>query len=616
MQSFLSCNRQWWLVRKARAPEIEKGFKNFGTILHGVLERYLKADDVGRDPATGKSVDLYPEGWMSAVERDGTVITVTQADGLLIKRLVKQAIADGILVRIADRRIEGDFTRYVCAFKYKGKVTKLYITGKIDVSHPTGIDDHKSTKTMKYAKSKRALEQDIQMLLYAHEFFEKCAESGEPIPDTCDIAHNVYCKDPNKPRVKRTKTTVTREQVEKFWKETYLPAMKAMVRIKTLDDWRKVPGPAVERITCNAYGGCSFRGICNGRERLDAYIKRVTRIRARSQKPTEESTQMATSILTKKISSTKAPAAAAKGAIKKTIDVKAETVKSLKVRKILPPWAKKGCNACQNPKAPNIFPGFNSKLDPCKICDEDAAEKEGNWPLSTWFNITFAEDGSAVKWDVKEAWKKKFGIWGRVNERTDPASAVMQGISAEAPAKIKTKVVDADDEEVAPEDDEEVADEEEAADDEGEESEETPEDDDEAAPEDEEEAAPEEDDEPEAPEEEKAEAKLPTRGRGRPRKGFTLYIGTYMSIGNRGTPIYLETVLASFGKAIAKAQKVESYYELDAFARRDLLATCVDDIVEQLGTQDVLVSVSPTPDTAAILSVLRPMAAGVCERMG
>src|SRR5690349_24175592 len=63
------CLRKWWLerVRKLPVPSIKA--QVFGTVLHGVIERFLGADDLGNDPMTKRPVELYPKDWHIARNR-------------------------------------------------------------------------------------------------------------------------------------------------------------------------------------------------------------------------------------------------------------------------------------------------------------------------------------------------------------------------------------------------------------------------------------------------------------------------------------------------------------------------------------------------------------------
>lgn len=291
-ESFDECARRWWLQKVFGAPEMDRGYFTFGTVLHTVIERWMRADDLGRDPKTGRTVNLYPEGWTQEIDREGRIATVSMVEADLIKRLVKEAISQGVLVRHPERQIELSFTRYLLSLKYQKEITRVHITGFIDLAHAEGIDDHKSTSNMRWAKSPAQLRKNPQMLIYASEWFNMQAESGMEVTDDmeCRIAHNVFCKDPQDFRVKRTSTVITFGDVREFYETRWKSVLRGMVKTKQAKNWYEIPPPENTAATCNKYGGCSFRSVCGKRETLRSYVKRVNGIRERSNQETEVET--------------------------------------------------------------------------------------------------------------------------------------------------------------------------------------------------------------------------------------------------------------------------------------------------------------------------------------
>ena len=287
-----------------------------------------------------------------------------------------------------------------------------------------------------------------------------------------------------------------------------------------------------------------------------------------------------------------------------------------------PPWYKEGCKACGE------HPGFNSKGNPCRICDDRGGI------TSEMFNIDTDGDGGAT-WDAKPEYKKRLAKIEaeeaeEVEEEEEEAEEEQPKkgkapIAAAPKGKPKVAVEEDEDEEET----EEVEEEEETPkrkakpaveEDEDEDEEETEE------VEEEEEETPkrkakptieededETEDEDEGPGEE-AEMGTVKRGRGRPRASFTLYIGCVPVRGYR-KPIYLEGVVAAYGAQLAKAQEVESYYELDAFKRRDALCKVAPHIVKEFDTNDVFVPRNAGPDVQALLTAIRPFAGRICEAL-
>ncbi len=372
VESFDMCKRKWWLNKVRKLPEATSTSQIFGTVLHGVIERYLMADDLGRDRKTGNPIELYPEGWQIAVNRFGELCehcagkrfwrhpesessftTTTQEqveemansmDGCLcvelscekcfgtgkqcegkinpaeeaaVRRLVDAAIENGVLERLPGRIVEKQFNRaviktkcYACGGKktirglmsdtgQEGDVLcpdcggdglgcTVMITGFIDVQHPDMVQDHKSTKTMKYAKSPAKLAENHQMLIYGYDAIKSAEERGEPPPKTITLRHNVYCDKEN--RVKKTTIDVTREHIENHWQKI-IRIGEGMSEIRAnVERWHEIAEPVNPSYACNAYGGCPFKNICYGQETEDNFEKRLAY--QKSIKYTEEDKSM------------------------------------------------------------------------------------------------------------------------------------------------------------------------------------------------------------------------------------------------------------------------------------------------------------------------------------
>lgn len=299
LESFQLCPRKWWLrsVRKLYDPP--KGSTTFGTVLHEVLERYLGADDTGRDPRTGQPVDIFPPGWHIAKNKytgevDGEI---NQAEATILWRLIQLAIEDGVLVRRPGRVVEGQFRRSIvqlgCSHCHArgcqhcqgtGVGTDIQITGFIDVAWPEGIEDHKSTKSMRYARSarpgtKKFLGDNTQMLVYARMEIQRMIEEGIPVPPVFELRHNVYCKDPEKPEVRKVEVKVETAKIIQFWDSQVQPTAQWMSHWREhAERWSHVPDHAHQN-ACNAYGGCPYLTICTGREDEKGYEERVDRYR-------------------------------------------------------------------------------------------------------------------------------------------------------------------------------------------------------------------------------------------------------------------------------------------------------------------------------------------------
>ncbi len=272
--TFLRCPRLWWFQKVRRLAEVDKGHGHFGTVLHGVVERWLLAEG-GRDPATGERVDLFPDGWHIARNK-----FTNEPDGVLdikerrqVKKVVREAIENGYLMRWPNAIIEHRMRRPVLG--------KIKTDAYIDVLLEDGVIDHKTTSNFRYAESRRSLEHNIQLLFYAREVLER-----NPDCDSIRLAHIYYAKKPTGRQTKLVETWVDQAHVWSWW-DLIRNTVRYMLEIEALtseERWQNVDGPEDHSRACMAFGGCSFRTVCVRREGVTRYSKRVAKLIRQAQR--------------------------------------------------------------------------------------------------------------------------------------------------------------------------------------------------------------------------------------------------------------------------------------------------------------------------------------------
>ena len=600
------CMRKWWMSRVVRLPDLNTNQDSFlfGEALHAVCERFLGADDQGRG-ADGLAVDLYPEGWHVLRDKYTGEYTgeIAPNDQAIIKKLIDAAIENGTLRRLPDRRVEEQFHR---TLKPTTNGTSVGVMGFIDLSYPDGVEDHKSTKSMRYAKTPRTLRENTQILMYAQEKMFQAEEEGRPVPETFKARHNIFCKDPNDLRVKHVEIELTREEIESKWQEVLGLIEEMSQRREKAEDWFDIPEPADTNKACNAYGGCQFLPICSGRESMKGYAERLdftqtiakNVFKPKQAMPLQPTLEGNTMSVSAKLAAAKAAKAAAEIASQGTapapvaapvpVPVQAPTPTptptplaggvSVAYTGDSPPWANDDCRACEGL-------GFNSSGRPCKICDL-AAKKAGK-PQSSAFTILVDAEG--------------FATWTLIGE--GEAEAEAEGKSplpaTEKPVKRKQAI----EVPVAPAP---VI----------EEPEEPEEDEDEDEDEDEAEAQA----EAEAIEDatttvEVLQAFKDTRAKpGRPPKSFTL-LTNCASIRTSGKPkkgsgsylYFLDEILRDIGAEMALKSRKASFYDLDVWDRRNKLGAMAPMLAEMFGTDIVVaVGVNGSADLKALLDAIRP----------
>lgn len=500
LADYLDCPRKWWFRRCVRLPERD-GQKKFvfGNCLDEVANRWLSADDNGRGP-DGKPVDLYPEGWSEGLER---------VEAVLVRMLVEKGISDGTLRRVPGRKIQAEYTTKV--------LEGICTTGAMDMVSPEGVEDNKTTSSLRWAMTQKDLAADPKMLCYAKEWLREHPEAAQ-----VKLRLNYFVKDAEQPATKWVEVLVPAAAVEDFWKKTSLPAHQGMLDLKAAKipelQWRRVTGPQSQN-TCRKYGGCPFARICGGCQTPAAYKAEIDRINLKKQPM---------SIFGKKSPAPQTPPPAV------TPEAKPEPVAPSTPNA---PWAVEGCAACKGR-------GINKAGNPCMACYH-IRKRRGESTVDD-FDVSHDEAGNLV-------WKAK-------------SEAVPQ---AQAPAAVegKAQVV---------------------------------------APPKTKRAKP-----PKAIEPEIKEAPAPQLQEAvtsEPR-GFRLFLNA-LPIGQEF--VDAGELLGREGAELAEAQGVKSYYELDAFKRRDAIAAQASAIATELAGK-ALVVVGGGQDLKALIEALRPFAAEVVQ---
>lgn len=571
METYIDCPRKWLASKKWRLPEEVKSPTVFGDVTHAVIERFLCADDNGRGP-DGQPVDLYPPGWDTLQTKDGPR-SVTQHEAALIRLLVDKAIEQGVVRRLPGRRCEVPFQREVCE--------NVSCIGYVDVLYPDGVEDHKTTKSLRYAATPDDLRASVQMLTYAGEVLFRAAEAGR-LEDMAEVTlrHNTLVKDADAPIVRPCEVAVTRQQVEDYWERVIIPAAKGMLALARQnilpERWREVRGPPKGEDICGKYGGCPYRRICSGMETPAQHRERVDRINKATAVKTSQEAKKTMGIFDRLRTQQPQPPAPppkeeAKAPGQPPAPPPPPAVPATKPASGpgVPPWAREGCRACGS----NKVKGFNSKGQPCRACD--AMQRNENGQTSDQFSIY--RDGNHVCWkDQKTGAELGRAEWGPEAQAAPepPAKQKVADPAAAPAAKVQEAATVAQPPVLPP-----------------------------PPP-----APPAAQSEP--PAATKAPEK-PERGpemvvKGRPKRGVTLVIGALIKRGpSRRDMVAIAEVIEKYGTLLAREQGAETYYQLDAFKRRDWMAMRVAQIVEDLGTCYVVATVLD-PDVRALVNAMEP----------
>lgn len=577
-ETFELCPRKWWLLKVRRMPT--KGATHsqaFGTVLHNVCERYLEADDLGRDPNTGKAVELFPDGWHIAHNRYGGIdgeLSVTEQ--VQVKNMIDKAIEDGVLERRPDREVEKYFRESVIKMD---DGTNIQIEGYIDVAYPDLVEDHKTSKNSRYLKTAKTLAKNTQVLIYAKITLEEIRRKGGAIPRHITVRHNQYVKDPKEKRpVRVVEAQIPIEDIDAFWNNRIIENMKSMYRVRTnADKWSDIKEPPDLAKACNAFGGCDFIPICCGRETEEQFEARLdpeksltynASLTVEGKKPDKGAVmdlkaRMAAARAAGSASETpaetsinppigegdaQAPVSKATQTLNANSNVKSGVLGTLEdgTELVLPPWVDPDNLASQNDGL-----GFREDGSPCQITN--ARAKKANRPTADLFDIEAMGDGTVF-------WVGKQGTEADGMQGYSPLTmSVVPSGEAEAPTE-ETPAETPAEPETKPEPKQE---------------------------------APKEEPKQEAPKEETAKEEAPKKKGGRPSKGFVLVINgsAQGTTGQKGSGRHvhnLHKIMDEVGEIIAKELGKSSFFEVDAFKRRDCLAHYASSLVEGFKTDFVV----------------------------
>lgn len=391
------CYRKQFFKSILKLPVPPFASTTFGSVLHEVCERYLKADDMGTDPETGQPVELYPPEWDKPTDRWGNKekVGITEKEKAQVKSLIKSSIESGMLTRVPGREIEKEIRYTLC--DHEG--VQVDLIGYIDLFEPDAIIDHKTSSNKAYMKSIAKLKKNTQLVTYAYVLYEK----GE-LDKTKSVwlRHNYYVKDKKtgalhtEPR----QVEITYKEAKKYVEERVIPVARQIVEnTLSIDHHSQIPMPS-DVGACKMYGGCSFSRVCSGGIEYEKYLKKFEAVHGKKEsKKTESKEKKMAGIMdkfkkqeikSKKVASSKSDGAAdpAKEPETKKAEVPKEEPKAAPTPvtddRPKAPWAQDGCSNCGAEPVAGIK---GEKV--CFLCNPKA-KKKGINPDD--YQVHFEED--------------------------------------------------------------------------------------------------------------------------------------------------------------------------------------------------------------------------------
>lgn len=264
IENHLSCPRRWFFRSVEKLPELKKRSTAAGDCFHALAENYLRADDSGRGP-DGRAIDLFPEGWEQGLDL---------LDAALVRVAFEAAVDKQLIRRIPGRQVEKSFQFDAGP----GSVMGFMDVGAVNAGRVT-VEDHKTTRSLRYAITREEMRTDVQMIVGAHAMLQLAEREGVDV-ESVWLRHNIAeLADPV--RLKAVEVSITPAHVRKVLLEKVVPEVEAMLRLKRsgakLSEWDQLPGPRVKD-ACTEYGGCTYAPICSRMETPDRYRDRITKL--------------------------------------------------------------------------------------------------------------------------------------------------------------------------------------------------------------------------------------------------------------------------------------------------------------------------------------------------
>jgi hypothetical protein len=368
IESHLACPRRWAFRQLHKLPELKKRSTANGDAFHALAENYLQADDTGRGP-DGKPIEMFPEGWATGLDL---------SDAATVKAAFEAAVEQGLVRRIPGRQVEKAFQ----VDAGPGSVMGFIDVGAVNAGRVT-VEDHKTTKNLRWAIKVREIRENVQMIVGAVAMLCEAARAGIDVQSVW-LRHNIVQlgDDIKLKPVESGELSVA--HVRTVWQEKILPEVEAMLALKKagtkLSDWEQLPGPR-RADACKDYGGCPFAPICTKMETPEVYRYRIDKLNSTTD-PTEQVEQDIMSLFAKHgplFGGTTSPPALASTTV---LPPQAEAAPAESLTGV-PPWANPKCFVCAGKGV--------RKGTVCVSCDS-TTKARGVRP-SADFKVSFDTDG-------------------------------------------------------------------------------------------------------------------------------------------------------------------------------------------------------------------------------
>lgn len=228
---------------------------NFGSSLHGCIERFLQAQEV------------FPHGWYN---EHG----LTMFEAMKVRELFLIAEEERNLPMWHDTPPDVELNFCIPTTP---DMSTPWALGFIDMLRIDDaiVTDWKTTGSFEWAKTPEELADNVQMNIYGKVLRNLWIEDGKGEPPMITLQHGVLLKEnpyrgtvPGELRTKLTEVSITHQHNEDQWQKIVSTIKEMEALATTVPDWYDIVAPP-KPSACKAFRGCTRKKVCEGKQSIE-----------------------------------------------------------------------------------------------------------------------------------------------------------------------------------------------------------------------------------------------------------------------------------------------------------------------------------------------------------
>jgi len=261
IETFRRCPREWYMEKILRFPRKGGRHFNFGSALHGCIERHLLGEDI------------FPTGWYREQE-------LTMFEALKVRELYMIAVEERNLPMWLEETPDVELNFCISTMEDMSTPWALGFIDMLRVDEAI-VTDWKTTGSFAWAKTPEELADNVQMNIYAKVLRNLWKEEGKGEPPIITLQHGVLLKEnPHRggveagQRTKLTEVEITPEHNEEQWQDI-VDTIKEMEALASSEcPWYDIVAPP-KPSACKAFRGCTRKKVCAGQQSTEDHIKEL-----------------------------------------------------------------------------------------------------------------------------------------------------------------------------------------------------------------------------------------------------------------------------------------------------------------------------------------------------